>query len=78
MDSPSFGSLGTNNVLVGTRIHGMSVATLHTAETAALAGLAKYRSNVDIQRVRLGVTRWSSGPSLARSVRGLQVTAGAR
>jgi hypothetical protein len=37
MDSPSFGSLGTNNVLVGTRIHAMSDASIQTAETAALA-----------------------------------------
>jgi hypothetical protein len=53
MDSPSFWSLGTNNVLVGTSIHGMSVAAVQTAATAALAARAKYKSNVHIQHVRL-------------------------
>jgi hypothetical protein len=66
MDSPSFWSLGTNNVLVGTSIDSMSVAAIQTAEAAALAGRAKYGSNFDIQHVRFGVSRWRSGPSLER------------
>ena len=62
MDWPSLWSLGTNNVLVGTSIHGMSASAVQTADTAALAERANNRAtSTSSTSASAGISHWPWG-----------------